>query len=456
LSEKKVSRRRFLKYGAAGVVVVGAAAAGAYYLTQPSAPPTSSTTMAPVTSASTSSSAEPVTLNVATISGARYLQPWQALTPSFEAAYPNITVNYISAGQVDIQAKIVTDLTSGTGAYDIDILDYVYAGPLMAAGYMYSLNNFISDPDIGIPDYTTDYGAAARSSTSLNGTIYGLPTDGNCQIGIWRKDIFQAAGLTVPTTWDEVPDVAKALTKPPQYGYIDSLRRPTWASSNWYVHFLSGGGSLWDSTYHPTLNTDPGVNALNFMIQMLPYCPPGVLGFLDDDIGRAFSDGTGVFAPSEWGSPIYTTPSIDAEAANVQTGLIPAGTAGTVSVLGGLPSWISAASKHPREAYLLMRWMQLPENMHAFCAATGQPGRLSALADPVNVAVAPYYAALSENLKYAWVRPPIKEWADIDNAIGTRISQALDGELGVEAALSAAEGDVTAIFTQSGRITTTG
>ena len=97
------------------------------------------------------------------------------------------------------------------------------------------------------------------------GVLYGLPPDGNCQLMVYRRDAFEAAGITeLPETWPEAIEVAKELTGGNQYGFTATLRRGYWATHCFNTIFWSHGGEWFGNGYNepPTLNVEAGVMAL--------------------------------------------------------------------------------------------------------------------------------------------------------------------------------------------------
>jgi len=89
--ERKVSRRGYVKYAAAGVVVVAGAAAGAYYFTRPPAPPTTTTTATtvPTTAITTPTIPNPNTIIYATD------EPMVSLDPAWTVANTDYRETYL-------------------------------------------------------------------------------------------------------------------------------------------------------------------------------------------------------------------------------------------------------------------------------------------------------------------------------------------------------------------------
>ena len=73
---------------------------------------------------------------------------------------------------------------------------------------------------LGLPDDLISYGNAARwdfetNAPSPDGTLLGIPINGNIQLYYYRTDIFEERGLVPPTTFDEMAAIAEEVNDPP-------------------------------------------------------------------------------------------------------------------------------------------------------------------------------------------------------------------------------------------------
>ena len=113
-------------------------------------------------------------------------------------------------------------------------------------------------------------------AATIDGNIYGVPFMSNTMHLFYRTDIFEAHGLDVPTTYDEVMDACAVLA-----GNEDSIDLPFtmnlhagWAWEIEFMHFIRsyGGKFLDDETNMPTFNSDAGVAALTKMKDVVDAC----------------------------------------------------------------------------------------------------------------------------------------------------------------------------------------
>jgi len=105
-----------------------------------------------------------------------------------------------------------------------------------------------------------------------------VPSDGWLQ-GIWyRKDLFEAAGLLAPTTWDTILDASKVLNRSSEgfYGIMLGTHPEAIYTQQCYEHFaLSFDARAFDYyTRDPALDTREQAAVLDFYTKLAKYTPP--------------------------------------------------------------------------------------------------------------------------------------------------------------------------------------
>lgn len=128
-------------------------------------------------------------------------------------------------------------------------------------------------------------------AATIDGNIYGVPFMSNTMHLFYRTDIFEAHGLDVPTTYDEVIDTCAALADEPSIDLPFTMNlHAGWAWDIEFLHFIRsyGGKYLDDETNMPAFNSDAGVAALSKMKEVVDGCM-GVEGLTysidDSEIG---------------------------------------------------------------------------------------------------------------------------------------------------------------------------
>ena len=147
------------------------------------------------------------TLTIATVNNGDMIR-MQGLTSEFTAKNPDITVKWVTLEENVLRQRVTTDIATKGGQFDVLTIG-TYEVPIWAKkNWLVPLDNLGSDYD------TADLLPKIRDAVSVSGKLYAAPFYGESSMVMYRTDLFQKAGLTMPEkpTWDFVIDAAKKLT----------------------------------------------------------------------------------------------------------------------------------------------------------------------------------------------------------------------------------------------------
>jgi len=116
-----------------------------------------------------------------------------------------VTVNKQDGGDPAI-TKLLTAIKAGSGAPDLIQAEYQKIPTLVASDALADIAGSVGDDVAGqFPD-------GVWQSVTLGGdAVYAIPQDTGPMMFFYRADLFDQYGLTVPTTWDEYAETARAL-----------------------------------------------------------------------------------------------------------------------------------------------------------------------------------------------------------------------------------------------------
>ncbi len=137
-----------------------------------------------------------------------YLGTFKREIPRFEAA-SGVKVDWQILSEDIVREKVLIDLSSGAGKYDLVLTDVWILPEQVASDYMEPLDGFIAS-DAGF-----DRGAWYETfldALSYEGKLYALPTESFGPALVYRKDLFEKHKVKVPTTIPELVDAARKLT----------------------------------------------------------------------------------------------------------------------------------------------------------------------------------------------------------------------------------------------------
>lgn len=190
----------------------------------------------------------------------------QSLIAEYQNLNPGIEVDIVIASPASRGTRLLTSLASGA---DLGIFEIEPA--LMSqwadAGYLLPLNDVATN--IGADDFVE--GSLFRQ----NGTTYAVPYAVSVY-GLWvRKDLFEQAGLPLPTTYDEVLRAAKILTNNQTYG-IALPAGQNIATVNYFSTFLwQNGGDYFTCDGGVAFGEPQALEAVRRWQALTQYAPPG-------------------------------------------------------------------------------------------------------------------------------------------------------------------------------------
>ena len=162
---------------------------------------------------------------------------------AFEAAYPNVDLQYIDVASQDYGIKAMSML-SGNDTSDVfmvkEVSDIVNWS---AQGFAEPLTPYIEKDAYDVSGFV-----GMEANYAFDGVQYALPFRSDFWVLFYNKDLFDAAGVAYPTndmTWDAYAQLAKDMTKEGQFG----THYHTWLSAvaNWAV--CDGVNTLADGQY---------------------------------------------------------------------------------------------------------------------------------------------------------------------------------------------------------------
>ncbi len=123
------------------------------------------------------------------------------------------------------------------------------------------------------------FAPGALAMAAVNDGYASVPVDGWTQMIIYRKDLFDDAGLAAPTTYANVLAAISALHNPPDmYGFVAATKVDENFMSQVLEHvFLANGVSPVDANGLTPLDEAKTIEALDFYKAIAEASPPGEL-----------------------------------------------------------------------------------------------------------------------------------------------------------------------------------
>jgi len=218
---------------------------------------------------------------------------WQK--EQFEKMYPNIKIRLHVTPYNEHQAQLIR-MTSGVQKpYDVWQITDQWLPGLMQTGIFMPLNEIWTEEKLSM--YAPWLQEAIRDS---NGDPVLVPAFGCIPVFMYNTEMLKSAGFEEPPkTWNDLVSYAKKLTKSDKniWGFID-----TEDSLNKFWHWLlQAGGKPFNDDWTATFNSDAGVEALQYLVDLRnnhKVVPPGAVNWMTEDEQMAFIQGSSAMSLS--------------------------------------------------------------------------------------------------------------------------------------------------------------
>lgn len=145
----------------------------------------------------------------------------QPVIDAFEAAYPNIKINYEQVPFVDLNDILQTRLGAGESTPDVFTADQPRIAALVDRGYLADITDDVGD----ISDVVLQ---SSIDASTVDGRLYGLPMSTSSQLLYYNIDLLEAAGIEAPPldtearwTWETLFENATAAQEAgAEYGFM--------------------------------------------------------------------------------------------------------------------------------------------------------------------------------------------------------------------------------------------
>ena len=279
-----------------------------------------------------------------------------------------------------------------------------------------------------------------------------------------KKSAFKAKygyDLTPPKTFKEFSDQAIFFSNPPNFYGTQLVGKEEGITGRFYEILLANGGQFIDDKGTPAFNSDAGVAALDWFVNLYKAkaVPAGTTNYLWDDLGQGFASGT-VAVNLDWPgwATFFNDPKSSKLSGNVGVAPQPTGAAGRHGGWSGTHGFsVTEACTHKDAAASLIWWLTNDDSQKIEAANGSLPSRTAvwdwdlqqAEKDPYKKEV---LTAFLESAKTAFPVPPIAEWIEISNVVYPELQAAILGDKTSKQALDTAADKATKVLQDAGKL----
>jgi multiple sugar transport system substrate-binding protein len=428
-------RRSLLKYGGA---VAGLAAAGraGFALGQDASPDASA----------------PSAASQLEVSGPVEIEYWQyelatktelvnELIPEFQDANPGITVKHVNFPYDDFRQQVAAAVQAGEGP---DVLN-VYFGWIPAYVQQQLLVPF---PEEVFPaaQIEAEFFPTVQAA-KIDGSYYALPTAVRTLALFYNQDHVDRAGVSLPTNWEELVEVAKATVEKDgdNFTTVGFTYDIGGQGHNWWREALiRQNGALPSSEDNRTLQwtSAEGVEAFEYVAKFLTEHQVTQNGF-DTDGPTAFANGNAAFHVD--GS--YRVGSLNSSAPDLNYGVIPL--PGHKEQASFASFWANTITRNAAEGDAFIasaKWVDFlasAEVQRRWTPAIGELPARTALSTEEQFTSDPLLAPFIESLPYSYATFMVNE-ADLRQFVIDAFDQYVLNGVDAETAIQEAQDKVQA------------
>jgi sorbitol/mannitol transport system substrate-binding protein len=199
------------------------------------------------------------------------MEDLQKLVPEFQKAHSNIQVKIVILPENQLRQQVTQDVATHSGRFDLSMIG-TYEVPLWAKnGWIENLAPYVQKTSSYQPD---DLIPGVAKALSYKGSLYAVPFYGESSFLMYRRDMLQAAGVSLSQspTWDEVAAAAHAVNNPSKGIAGICLRGlPGWGEQLAPLDTVVNtfGGRWFDEQWNAQLTSPKFKEAVNFYVNLI-------------------------------------------------------------------------------------------------------------------------------------------------------------------------------------------
>ncbi len=413
--------------------------------------------------------AQAETITIATVNNADMII-MQRLSSQWEQETGN-TLNWVVLEENVLRQRVTTDIATQGGQFDVITIGS-YETPIWGQ----------QEWLVPLDDLGDDYGyddliPTVVNGLSYDGKLYSVPFYAESSFTFYRKDLFDAAGITMPDapTYDQIAEYAAKLTdkSQEQYGFCQR-GKPGWGENMAFVGPMVNafGGRWFNEEWEPQLTSEPWVAAVTYYVEnMNAYGPPGATANGHNENRALFATGHCALWVDATSAAGYIFNPSESQVAD-KTDFAPAPVQVTSNGSGWFWAWalgIPSSSSKVDTAKAFVKWATSKDYIAMVGESEGwvaaPPGtRKSTYENPKYQEAAPFAETVYNSIANADITNPTKdpvpyvgiqyvaipEFQGIGTQVGQQVAAALAGQVTVEQALETAQRAAERTMRQAG------
>ncbi|MGH3665081.1 MAG: ABC transporter substrate-binding protein [Egibacteraceae bacterium] len=372
--------------------------------------------------------------------------PWQEAVEPQLGEFEELTgiqVEVESLPEEQFRQRVQVEMTGKSEDLDVFMTNVQNEGAKFARNGWYSdLSQFAEDESLVPPDYDyDDFSDGVLEGHTFDQTLGGIPIQLETQMLFYRKDILEQAGVEVPTTLEELEQVAEEIDEPGGTRAFVA-RGDAAAAVTQFSTYLYNYGGTWteEGADSAAFASKEGVEALGYYARMIrEYGPKGAVNMSWEEALPLFQQGqVAMYTDASTFLPQVIDEGASKVADTAGFAKMPSGPGGETQTFNGWALGISPFSQKPNASWYFVAWATSPEVVEEL-TTKGIAGARESVEFGDDYPQ-DWVTAFTESLPEARAQlPAVGPVPEVRDAIGTAIVEAIQGEPVEPALQSSAE-----------------
>jgi len=362
---------------------------------------------------------------------------FQEVASAFEKENPDIKINIQVVPWDTLLQRLTTDIAGGT-APDISIIGTRWLLDFAAQGVAEPVDAMLT------PEFKGTFIDTFMAPSVIDGKIMGLPVAASARAMMVNMDLFEKAGATPPTNWDEFYAAAQKLKALPDVIPFGLQGKEIETDAYYYYSLWTHGGDILKADGTSGLDTPEALEAVQMYKKLIDegLTQPSPTNYNREDVFNLFKQGkVGM---------IFTfpmlIPQIKAEAPDMKYKILPFPEGKAKATYGVTDTlMVFSTSKVKEAAWKFIQFAYKDEWRTKFDLGEGFLPVTKGVAALPNFTEDPDVAGFAAGLPYAKFAPTIANWEEIADTTVRTLQQIYLGQVTPEDGLKAAAAEINKI-----------
>ena len=326
----------------------------------------------------------------------RAVDPLVAAANAYERTHPEVRIVWDARPLHGFEFTSIPELAR---AYDLIVLDHPFMGEVAESRCLLPLHDVLH----GLAD--EDFIGASLATYRYDGALWAVPVDAACQTAVYRPDLLERLGCSVPRSTAEVLELGRKARIAGLHLAI--ALAGVHALMTFFTFCAALGRPCGLREGLPFADTVIAQESLAVLRNILAACPLDVLDWNSIRLHEAMIEGDDlVYCPAVYCYATYAEADMRRPLRFADLPAMISNGAPRGSTIGGAGVGISAQSTVAGEAMDFLRFLAEADTQRLFTRHHGQPARIEAWSDAdADARFGGTFSATRRTIELAWIRP---------------------------------------------------